>query len=228
MPPFHVLNIPKACFRPPLPNTIQSFGEEIGSFLTDSITHVSLDNCTDPHYNMKIELGTEDTSINSFLFKNFLSAKFILEGEIKDNVSINIENFGRSFGNILGHVEIRGVLRCFNDSNEDGRKPRLKITFRLINKILISNLFVKDPNNVCMMEIDSEDSEEFSVSWSKFSEVESKINSERCVLNEEQVDCEELFKPQPKTKSHTIVALMVGIAVLAVVAVGVIIVKIPL
>ena len=57
------------------------------------ITHVFLDNCSDPHYNMRINLGNEDMLIHTYNFRNFISAKSILEGEIKNNISIQIENF---------------------------------------------------------------------------------------------------------------------------------------
>ena len=187
-----------SCIRPPLPNTIQSFGEEIESFLTDTITQVTLDNCSAPHYNMRIQLGDDDVFINTYIFRNFISGKFILEGEIKDNISIKIENFMGSFGNILGHVELRGVLRCYNDSEVESNKARLKISFHKVDTILISNLYVKDPDNACVVEIDSSGSEDFLVKGSSFNEVESLIDSENCVWNEAKVDCKDLFKPQPK------------------------------
>ena len=66
------------------------------------------------------------------------------------------------------------------------------------------------------------------VKGSSFNEVESKIESENCVWNEAKVDCKDLFKPQPKSESYTIVIMMLSIAVMAVVAVSVIIVKIPM
>ena len=87
---------------------------------------------------------------------------------------------------------------------------------------------MKDPDNACVVEIDSSGSEDFLVKGSSFNEVESKIESENCVWNEAKVDCKDLFKPQPKSESYTIVIMMLSIAVMAVVAVSVIIVKIPM
>ena len=168
--PKSIQSLECSCIRPPLPNTIQAFGEEIESFVTDSITHVSFDNCSAPHYNMRIRLGNEDIAIHTCLLRNFLSAKFILEGEIKDNISIQIENFIGSFGNVLGHVELTGVLRCFNDSKEESNKSRLKISFNNVDSILISNFYVKDPDNACVVEIESSGTEDFSVTRNKFKE----------------------------------------------------------
>ena len=40
--------------------------------------------------------------MNNFTFMNFVSLKLIIEGEIKENVSIHISNFKGVFGNVLG------------------------------------------------------------------------------------------------------------------------------
>ena len=151
-----------------------------------------------------------------------------MEGEIKENVSVHIENFMGSFGNVLGHVEIKGLLRCYNDSHTESSKAKLKISFQRVDTILISNLYVKDPHNACLVEFQSTGSEDFVVKDSSFNLVESEVTSENCVWNDEKVDCRDIFKPKPKVKSFTLVIMMVGIAVMAVLAVGVILIKIPM
>ena len=57
-------------------------------------------------------------------------------------------------------------MRCFNDSTEESSKARLKISFNKVDNILISNFYVKDLDNTCVVEIESSGSEDFSVTWS--------------------------------------------------------------
>ena len=42
---------------------------------------------------MLLQLGEAGVYMNNFTFKNFVSLKLIIEGEIKENVSVDISNF---------------------------------------------------------------------------------------------------------------------------------------
>ena len=61
-----------------------------------------INNCSAPHYTVLLQLGEEGVHMNNFTFMNFVSLKLIIEGEIKENVSIHISNFKGVFGNVLG------------------------------------------------------------------------------------------------------------------------------
>lgn len=64
--------------------------------------NVVINNCSAPHYTVLLQLGEEGVHMNNFTFMNFVSLKLIIEGEIKENVSIDISNFKGVFGNVLG------------------------------------------------------------------------------------------------------------------------------
>ena len=61
-----------------------------------------INNCSAPHYTVLLQLGEDGVHMNNFTFMNFVSLKLIIEGEIKENVSIHISNFKGVFGNVLG------------------------------------------------------------------------------------------------------------------------------
>ena len=83
-----------------------------------SYKSVGIENCSANHYTVLLQLGEAGVHMNKFTFKNFVSLKLIFEGEIKENVTVDISNFRGVFGNVLGQVEIKGVVRCFNYSGD--------------------------------------------------------------------------------------------------------------
>ena len=69
-----------------------------------------INNCSAPHYTVLLQLGEEGVHMNNFTFMNFVSLKLIIEGEIKENVSIHISNFKGVFGNVLGKTYYHYLL----------------------------------------------------------------------------------------------------------------------
>ena len=209
------------CIRPPLPNTIQAFDEEINTFMSNMITEVSLENCTSPHYNMRINID-EDT-IKQYTFQNFISGKFILEGEVKDNISIQFENFQGPFNDIVGLVKLRGVLRCFNSSS--GTKKVLKIKFVNVESVLIENLYVKDNDESCIVNVITKDAKLVKIKGGSFTEVVSDIEAETCVWNDVTADCKDLFKLKDVEENYTVRIVVASIMVMTVGAVAFIVFK---
>ena len=90
--------------------------------MSEKVTEVSLNNCSAP-YNMRLSLEDDDEGvISKYAFKNFISARFILEGELKRNTTIEFEKFVGTFGKPIGHLEINGVIQCYNDNRHNANR----------------------------------------------------------------------------------------------------------
>ena len=127
-----------SCHRDPQASTIQDFNDEIEEFHHMNYKNVEINNCSASHYTILIQLGEDGINIRNFTFKNFVSLKLIVEGEIKENVSIQIANFQGVFGNVLGIVEIKGIVRCFDESDDKTypKKSLLSIDIDKVDKVL--------------------------------------------------------------------------------------------
>ena len=124
---------------------------------------VTLDNCSALHYTVLLQLGEEGVFLRKFTFKNFVSLKLIIDGEIKDNVTVEIENFNGVFGNVLGHVELKGIIRCFKPERKS-----LTIKINKVNAVTVSNFFIKDLDDSCDVAFDVRDASKFTVKDSNF------------------------------------------------------------
>ena len=76
---------------------------------------------------------------------------------------MEIENFSGVFGNVLGHVEIKGIVRCFNQERKS-----LTIKINRVNSVTVSNFFIKDLDNSCDVLFSVKDSAQFTVKESSF------------------------------------------------------------
>ena len=155
--------------------------------------------------------------MNKFTFKNFVSLKLIFEGEIKENVTVNISNFRGVFGNVLGQVEIKGVVRCFNDSGT-GRQQRniLNINIEKVDTVMVSNFFIKDSDNSCDVNFVTHGAANFIVKESKFQKnITGDIRSDTCVRDKAEVACTEVFI-EHKRLDYTVAIVMTIIGLLGV------------
>ena len=164
--------------------------------------------------------------MNSFIFKNFVSLKLIIEGELKENVSIEIANFQGVFGNVLGQVEIKGVVRCFNESLDPNQERKsLEIKIEKVDTVVISNFFIKDVDNTCDIDIQTQKSSYFIVKDSKFQKnISADITSDSCMRNSQAVDCQEVFVEYEKV-DYTIRIVISIIGMFALISLTVIITR---
>ena len=163
---------------------------------------------------MLLQLGEAGVHINKFTFKNFVSLKLIFEGEIKENVTVDILNFKGVFGNVLGQVEIKGVVRCFNDSGtERQQRNKLNINIEKVDTVTVSNFFIKDSDNSCDVNFFTRGASNFIVKESKFQKnITGDIRSEVCVRNKLEVPCHEVFIEHKKLDyTLTIVMSIIGL-----------------
>ena len=216
-----------SCLRDPQVSTIQDFNSETIEYQEPGYSDVEINNCSAPHYTVLLQLGEEGIHMNSFTFKNFVSLKLIIEGEVKEDINIEIENFQGVFGNVLGKLEIKGVVRCFNDSVSRHQRKVLRIKIAKVDTVIISNFFIKDPDNTCDIQISTQHSSSFMVKESKFQKnISAEISSDNCIRNSETVECEEVFIEHEKI-DFTIKIVMSVIGMFAFVSLSVIITRVP-
>ena len=154
-----------SCLRDPQPSTIQDFNYETLEYQEERLARVTLDNCSASHYTILMQLGEIGVFMRKFTFKNFVSLKLIIDGEIKENVTVDIENFNGVFGNVLGKVELKGIVRCFSSNQENGDPGRksLRIKINRVDSVTVSNFFIKDLDNACDVFFSVSDSSRFTV-----------------------------------------------------------------
>ena len=92
------------------------------------------------------------------------------------------------FGNVLGQVEIKGVVRCFDDSGEKSRQRKiLNINIEKVDTVTVSNFFIKDTDNSCDVNFFTHGASNFIVKESKFQKnITGKIMSHTCIRNSHQ------------------------------------------
>ena len=152
--------------------------------------------------------------MNKFTFKNFVSLKLIFEGEIKENVTVDISNFRGVFGNVLGQVEIKGVVRCFNYSGtEPQQRNILNINIDKVDTVTVSNFFIKDSDNSCDVNFLTHGATNFIVKESKFQKnITGDIRSDICIRNKLEVPCHEVFLEHKRLDyTLTIVITIIGL-----------------
>ena len=217
-----------ACLRDPQPSTIQDFYSETEEYQHPNHKNVIINNCSALHYTVLIQLGEEGIHMNNFTFKNFVSLKLILEGELKENVSINIENFSGVFGNILGQVEIKGVVRCFDTHfGESQQRKSLNINISKVDAVMISNFFIKDVDNSCDINFNTKGSSRFMVKESRLQKnISGTIISDNCIRNSINVPCADVFIEYQQV-NYTIKIVMGVIGIFALISLSVIISRVP-
>ena len=72
-----------SCLRDPQPSTIQDFNYETELYQEEARERVTVDNCSATHYTVLLQLGEEGVYMRKFTFKNFVSLKLIIDGEIR-------------------------------------------------------------------------------------------------------------------------------------------------
>ena len=138
-------------------------------------------------------------------------------------MTVDIENFSGVFGNVLGHVEIKGIVRCFKPD-----RKALSIKINKVNSVTVSNFFIKDLDNSCDVLFSVRDSALFTVKESIFDKnITGNIVSRRCVRNKEEVECSEVLQ-ESQLQDFTIQAVMLVIAVFAFGSISFIVSKVPL
>ena len=215
-----------SCLRDPQASTIQDFNSETLEYQEAGFSNVEINNCSASHYTVLIQLGEEGIHMNYFIFKNFVSLRLIIDGELKENVSIEIANFQGVFGNVLGQVEIKGIVRCFNESLDPHQERKsLQIKIEKVDTVVISNFFIKDPDNSCDINIQTQKSSYFIVKDSKFQKnISAAITSDSCMRNSQSVDCGEVFVEYEKI-DYTIRIVISIIGMFAIISLTVIITR---
>ena len=193
---------------------------------------VTLDNCSASHYTVLMQLGEVGVFMRKFTFKNFVSLKLIIDGEIKENVTVDIENFNGVFGNVLGQVELKGIVRCFSSSlenGEPGERKSLRIQINRVDTVTVSNFFIKDLDNACDVFFSVSDSSSFRVKESKFNKnISGTIVSRQCIRNKEQVDCSLVLEDDTQSDFTTVQAVMLVMGIFALGSISFIVSKVPL
>ena len=179
-----------------------------------SYKSVGIENCSAPHYTVLLQLGEAGVHMNKFTFNNFVSLKLIFEGEIKENVTVDISNFRGVFGNVLGQVEIKGVVRCFNYSDmERQQRNILNINIDKVDTVTVSNFFIKDSDNSCDVNFLTHGARNFIVKESKFQKnITGDIRSDTCSRDKLEVPCHEVFIEHKRLDyTLTIVITIIGL-----------------
>ena len=221
-----------SCLRDPQPSTIQDFNYETLEYQEERLAKVTLDNCSASHYTILMQLGEIGVFMRKFTFKNFVSLKLIIDGEIKENVTVDIENFNGVFGNVLGQVELKGIVRCFGANPEDGgsgERKSLRINVNRVDTVTISNFFIKDLDNACDVFFSVSDSSKFTVKESKFNKnISGSIVSRQCIRNKDEVDCSLVLEEHGQSDFTTVQAVMLFMGILALGSISFIVSKVPL
>ena len=198
----------------------------------ERLAKVTLDNCSASHYTILMQLGEIGVFMRKFTFKNFVSLKLIIDGEIKENVTVDIENFNGVFGNVLGQVELKGIVRCFGANPEDGgsgERKSLRINVNRVDTVTISNFFIKDLDNACDVFFSVSDSSKFTVKESKFNKnISGSIVSRQCIRNKDEVDCSLVLEEHGQSDFTTVQAVMLFMGILALGSISFIVSKVPL
>ena len=212
-----------SCLRDPQSSTIQDFNSETEEYQHPYHKNVVINNCSAPHYTVLIQLGEKGIHMNNFTFKNFISLKLIIEGELRENISIAIENFSGVFGNILGQVEIKGVVRCFNTNFAESKQRKLlNINISKVDTVIISNFFIKDVDNSCDINFITNGSSKFMVKESRLQKnITGTIISDNCMRNSKPVPCRDVFIEYQQV-DYTIKIVMGVIGIFALISLSVI------
>ena len=192
---------------------------------------VTLDNCSASHYTVLMQLGEVGVFLRKFTFKNFVSLKLIIDGEIKENVTVDIENFNGVFGNVLGKVELKGIVRCFSSNQESGEPARksLRIKINRVDSVTVSNFFIKDLDDACDVFFSVSDSSRFTVKESKFNKnISGNIVSRQCIRNKDEVDCSLVLGEHRQADFTTVQAVMLVMGIFALGSISFIVSKVPL
>ena len=217
-----------SCLRDPQPSTIQDFNYETLQYQEEGLDQVTLDNCSASHYTVLMQLGEVGVFLRRFTFKNFVSLKLIIDGEIKENVTVDIENFNGVFGNVLGQVELKGIVRCFSSDGDSDRKS-LRIKINKVDSVTVSNFFIKDLDNACDVFFSVSDSSRFTVKESKFNKnISGNIVSRQCVRNKDEVDCSLVLEEDRQPDFTTVQAVMLVMGIFALGSISFIVSKVPL
>lgn len=201
------------CSRAPLPSSIQNLHEQIDQFSNSNISKISLSQCSAEHYTIKVELGKDDQdSVIKYSFADFVSGKLIFNGELRKSISIYVEN-------VVGSLHLKGSLTCSDDVTE---KPSLELNFHDVKSIQVSNFYVKRSKNMCNITFNVNNSQDFRVKSSRIRDIGNNVVSDSCQLNEDRVNCSEVFAEEKDFDDNTLEGMLVAIITLTFVAIAVI------
>jgi len=201
------------CSKAPLPSSIQNLHEQTNQFSNRNISTISLTQCSAQHYTIKLQFGEEqqDTLIN-YSFSDFVSGKIIFNGEIRKAISVHIED-------VVGVLSLKGSLICSDNMLE---KPSLEITLSKVKLVRVSNFYVKRSENLCNVTFNVKDSQDFQVKSSRIRDIRNNVAADSCQLNEETVDCSDVFAEEKDFDDNTLEGMLVAIITLTLVAIAVI------
>jgi len=201
------------CTKSPLPSSIQNLHEQIDQFSNNNISKITLSQCSAQHYTIKVLLGqNEEDSVINYSFADFVSGKLIFNGELRKSISIYVEN-------VVGSLYLKGSLACSDDALE---KPSLELNFRDVKSIQVSNFYVKRSVNTCNITFNVDNSVDFKVKSSRIRDIGNNVVADSCQLNEDKVNCSEVFAEEKDFDDNTLEGMLVAIITLTMVAIAVI------
>ena len=200
------------CSKAPLPSSIQNLHEQTNQFSNSNISKISLTQCSAQHYTIKVQFGQEQESLVNYSFSDFVSGKIIFNGELRKSISVYVEN-------VVGSLSLKGSLTCSDDILE---KPSLELNFRDVKSIEVSNFYVKRSKNTCNVTFNVNDSHDFQVKSSRIRDIRNKVVADSCQLNEEKVNCSDVFAEEKDFDDNTLEGMLVAIITLTIVAIAVI------
>ena len=131
---------------------------------------------------------------------------------------------------VAGKVEIKGVVRCYNESFHDSfsyDRRLLNINIDKVDTVIVSNFFIKDMDDICDINFTTHGSTNFIMKDSKLQKnVTGQIVSESCVKNDKNVPCSEVFVEYQKL-DYTVKIVMSVIGLLGIISFTVIVSRVP-